>query len=132
MTKALFQKQMMEVFSWLYQDKKTGKHRNTKGVVGWGLFYLILFGFLGVIFGIAAVTLCSPLLHATMGWLYWCLMGLIAIFFGVFGSVFNTYSSLYQAKDNDLLLSMPIPTSRILLIRLSGVYAMGVMYESMV
>lgn len=38
-------------------------------------------------------------------------------------------SSLYQAKDNDMLLSMPIPTSRILLVRLSGVYAMGLMYE---
>ncbi len=59
-------------------------------------------------------------------------MGLIAIFFGVFGSVFNTYSSLYQAKDNDLLLSMPIPTSRILLVWLSGVYAMGLMYELIV
>ncbi len=67
MTSALFRKQMLEVFSWLYQDKKSGKHRNKKGVVGWGLFYLLLFGFLGVIFGIAAVTLCSPLLHAEMG-----------------------------------------------------------------
>ncbi len=132
MTSALFRKQMMEVFSWLYQDKKSGKHRTAKGVVGWGLLYLLLFAFLGVMFGVAAGTLCGPLLTEKMGWLYWCLMGLIAIFFGVFGSVFNTYSSLYQAKDNDMLLSMPIPTSRILLVRLSGVYAMGLMYEMIV
>ena len=26
--------------------------------------------------------------------------------FGVFGGVFNTYSSLYKAKDNDLMLSL--------------------------
>ncbi len=120
MTKALLKKQMMEVFSWLYQDKKSGKHRTAKGAVGCALLYLLLFGFLGVMFGAAAVSLCKPLLLNDMGWLYWCLMGLIAIFFGVFGSVFNTYSSLYQAKDNDLLLSMPVPVSRILLIRLSG------------
>ena len=132
MTAALFRKQMMEVFSWLYQEKKTGKHRTVKEVAGTVVLYLLLFGFLGVMFGVAAVTLCKPLLNADMGWLYWCLMGLIAIFFGVFGSVFNTYSSLYQAKDNDLLLSMPIPTSRILLVRLSGVYAMGLMYELIV
>ena len=56
-------------------------------------------------------------------------MGLLALFMGVFGSVFNTYASLYQAKDNDLLLSMPIPSGKILLVRLSGVYAMGLMYE---
>lgn len=132
MTRALLRKQLMEVFSWLYQDKKSGKHRSAKGVVGWGLLYLLLFAFLGVMFGAAAAALCAPMLTAGMGWLYWCLMGLIAIFFGVFGSVFNTYSSLYQAKDNDLLLSMPIPTSRILLARLSGVYAMGLMYELIV
>ncbi len=132
MTKALLKKQLMEVFSWLYQDKKSGKHRTAKGVAVCTLLYLLLFGFLGVMFGAAAGTLCKPLLFADMGWLYWCLMGLIAIFFGVFGSVFNTYSSLYQAKDNDLLLSMPVPVSRILLIRLSGVYAMGLLYEMIV
>lgn len=129
MTNALFRKQMMEVFSWLYKDKKSGKLRTIKEIAGYVLLYLLLFGFLGVMFGFAATALCAPLLSMNMGWLYWCLMGLISIFFGVFGSVFNTYSSLYQAKDNDLLLSMPLPTSRILLVRLSGVYAMGLMYE---
>lgn len=59
-------------------------------------------------------------------------MGLLALFMGVFGSVFNTYASLYQAKDNDLLLSMPIPSGKILLVRLSGVYAIGLMYEVIV
>lgn len=132
MTRALFRKQMMEVFSWLYQDKTSGKHRTARGVVGWALLYLLIFGFLGAMFGIAAAALCEPLLNAGMGWLYWCLMSLIAIFFGVFGSVFNTCSSLYQARDNDLLLSMPVPVSRILLVRLSGVYAMGLMYELIV
>ncbi len=132
MTRALFKKQMLEVFSWLYQDSKSGKRRSTKGIVGYGLLYLLLFGFLGVIFAFAAKMLCAPMISANMGWLYWCLMGLLAIFFGVFGSVFNTYSSLYQAKDNDLLLSMPIPVSRILPVRLSGVYAMGLMYELIV
>ena len=132
MTRALLRKQMMEVFSWLYQDKKTGKHRTKKGIAFLAVLYLLLFGFLGVMFGFVAVILCRPMVTVNMGWLYWCLMGLIAIFFGVFGSVFNTYSSLYQAKDNDMLLSMPIPTSRILLIRLSGVYAMGLMYELIV
>ena len=132
MTKALFRKQMMEVFSWIYKDRKTGKHRTTQGMIGFGLLYLFLFGFLGVVFFMAAVGLCEPLVEMGMGWLYWCLMGLISVFFGVLGSVFNTYASLYQAKDNDLLLSMPVPPSRILLVRLFGVYTMGLMYELIV
>ena len=48
MTKALFKRQMMEVFSWLYQEKKTGKHRSAKGVVGTAVLYLLLFRFLGI------------------------------------------------------------------------------------
>lgn len=132
MIKALFKKQMMEVFSWLYKDKKSGKLRSAKGLAGFIILYLIIFGFLGIAFYFAADMLCKPLLSAEMGWLYWCLMGLISIFFGVFGSVFNTYASLYHAKDNDLLLAMPIPASRILPVRLFGVYVMGLMYELIV
>lgn len=132
MTRALFKKQMLEVFAWVYKDRKSGKRRNTAGIVRYALLYLVIFGFLGVVFYMAANLLCGALVTAGVGWLYWCLMGLIALFLGVFGSVFNTYSSLYQAKDNDLLLAMPIPASRILLVRLSGVYAMGLMYELIV
>lgn len=42
---------------------------------------------------------------------------------------FNTFSTLYQAKDNDLLFAMPITERSVLTARLSGVYAMGLMYE---
>lgn len=132
MTKALLKKQMMEAFSWLYKDKKSGKIRNLQGILVYGLLYLVLFGVLGVTFYKVGAFLCEPLAGAGLGWLYWCLMGLMGLFMGVFGSVFNTYSALYQARDNDLLLSMPIPPSRILLARLSGVYVMGLMYELMV
>ena len=33
MTKTLIKKQMLEVFSWLYQNKKTGKNRDKKGII---------------------------------------------------------------------------------------------------
>ena len=132
MTKALFKKQLMEVFSWLYKDRKTGKIRDVKGIAVYVLLYLFLFGFLGTAFYAVADMLCAPLLSVGMGWFYWCLTGLISIFLGVFGSVFNTYSSLYGAKDNDFLLSLPIPTSQIILVRLFGVYTMGLVYELIV
>lgn len=132
MTKALFKKQMMEVFAWLFKDRKTGKLRGKSGIVGYVVLYIILFGSLGSMFYGAAYMLCAPLVAAGVGWLYWCLMGLLTIVLGVFGSVFTTYTSLYQAKDNDLLLSMPIPSSSIILVRLFGVYAIGLMYELMV
>lgn len=132
MGKALFQKQMMEVFSWVYQNKKSGKNRSALGIAGYVVLYLIIFGFLGGVFYFVADMLCKPLAAAGFGWLYFAIMGLLGVFFGVFGSVFNTYASLYQAKDNDLLLSMPIPAGKILMVRLLGVYAMGLMYELIV
>ena len=132
MTKALFRKQMMEVFSWLFQDKKSGKNRTKGGIIGFAVLYLLLFGFLGGIFYVTANMLCAPLYEIGFGWLYFALMGLIAVALGVFGSVFNTYSTLYQAKDNDLLLSLPVPPSKILTARLSGVFAIGLMYELIV
>lgn len=132
MTKALFKKQMMEVFSWVYKDRKSGKIRSAKGIVGYAALYLMVFGLLGQTFYMVADMLCEQLVSVSMGWLYWCFMGLISLFLGVFGSMFNAYTSLYQAKDNDLLLCMPIPTSRILLVRLFGIYTMSLMYELIV
>lgn len=51
---------------------------------------------------------------------------------GAFGSVFNTYAGLYLPKDNDLLLSMPIPISALVGARLFGVYLMGLLYSAVV
>ena len=129
MIKALFKKQIMEVFSWVYFDRKNGKNRSKGGVIGYAALYLFIFGFLGVFFFQMAKMLCKPLTDAGFGWLYFALMGLVAVAMGVFGSVFNTYSSLYKAKDNDFLLSLPVPPGKILMIRLCGVYLMGLMYE---
>mgnify|MGYP000538487894 FL=1 len=63
---------------------------------------------------------------------YFALMGLTAILLGAFGSVFNTFSSLYLSKDNDLLLSLPIQVSVIMISRLMSVYLMGLMYSGAV
>ncbi|MBQ9764708.1 MAG: hypothetical protein IJW18_00760 [Lachnospiraceae bacterium] len=132
MNKALLKKQFMEVFAWVYRNPKTGKSRSKLGILGNILMYVVVFGIVGVMFFGVADSLCKPLASVGFAWLYMALMGLMAMLLGVIGSVFNTYTSLYQAKDNDLLLSLPIPASKILIIRLIGVYAMGLMYELMV
>ena len=74
-------------------------------------------------------TLIKKQLMEVFAWLYRALMGIVSVTLGVFGSVFNTFSTLYQAKDNDLLFAMPITERSVLTARLSGVYTMGLMYE---
>ena len=121
MTKALFKKQMMELFSFFWQDKKKNKIRTGRSLAMGILMYVLLFGVLAAMFYMLAESLCEPLVNAGLGWLYFSLTGLIGVALGAFGSIFNTYASLYLAKDNSFLLAMPIPASGILTVRLMGV-----------
>ena len=131
MVKTLLKKQFLEIFrSYLYDSKKN-KARSKAGTIAYFvLFVLIMVGMLGGMFTAMSVTLCAPLADAGAGWLYFAITGVIAIVLGIFGSVFSTYTGLYLAKDNDLLLSMPIPVRAIMISRLMGVYLMGLMYAA--
>ena len=129
MVKTLLKKQMLESFSWLFYNAKSGKLRKGIGLLGNILLYVAVFGIVAAMFFVMALDLCEPLVAIGYGWLYFAIIGMVAIVLGAFGSVFNTHSTLYLAKDNDLLLALPIPVSKILFARISGVYLMGLMYE---
>ncbi len=133
MLKVLLNKQIMEVFKGYFYDSKKNKMRSKWAIAGWFIFFIVIMvGLLGGIFTGLAMTLCKGLLQFEMGWLYFLIMGSISIILGAFGSVFNTYSGLYLSKDNDLLLSMPIPVRTIITARLLNVYLMGTMYVAAV
>lgn len=131
MLKTLLKKQIGEVFKGYFYNAKKNKMRSKFAVAMWILFFVaIMVGMLGGMFGFLASNLCDSLVAANMGWLYFMIMSSIAIFLGAFGSVFNTFSGLYLAKDNDLLLSMPIPVNVIIASRLLNVYLLGTMYAA--
>lgn len=133
MLKTLVKKQMTEIFrSYFYNAKKNRMRSRGSTVCYIVLFVLLMAGLLGGMFAFLSVSLCAPFAAAGMDWFYFTLMGLVAIALGAFGSVFNTYSGLYLAKDNDLLLSLPIPVQSVIAARLTGVYLMGLMYSAVV
>ena len=133
MVKTLLKKQFTEIFRSYFYDTKKNKARSKAGTIAYFvLFVLIMAGMLGGMFTMMSLSLCEPLCAAGAGWLYFAITGIIAILLGIFGSVFSTYTGLYLAKDNDLLLSMPIPVRAIMLSRLMGVYLMGLMYAAVV
>ena len=133
MLKLLLKKQLLEIFQVYFYDAKKNKARSkTSTAMYFALFILLVFGLLGGIFTFLAAKLCTPLITAGMDWMYFALMGMIAVLLGAFGSVFNTYAGLYLPKDNDLLLSMPIPVSVLVGARLFGVYLMGLLYSAVV
>ncbi|MBE5906945.1 MAG: hypothetical protein E7277_09245 [Lachnospiraceae bacterium] len=133
MLKVLVKKQIGEVFKGYFYNAKKNEMRPKWAVALWFLFFIVLMvGVLGGMFAFLADSLCGGLVKVGMDWLYFLLMSGIGIALGAFGSVFNTFSGLYLSKDNDLLLSMPIPTRTIVASRLLNVYLLGTMYVATV
>ena len=133
MVKLLVKKQLRELFRSYFFNQKKNTKRSVAGTVLYFIFFaVIMVGVLGGMFTALSITLCAPLAGVNMGWLYFAIMIVLAVVLGVFGSVFNSYSGLYLAKDNDLLLSLPIPPRALIVSRLLTVYLMGLMYSACV
>ncbi|MDO4343634.1 MAG: hypothetical protein Q4C50_02405 [Eubacteriales bacterium] len=132
MLRTLFKKQVWEMASFIYQDGRNGKRRSRAALVLYALLMVYIPCIFGWLFFEMAGSLCPALVQMKLGWLYFALMGLMATALGVIGSIFMTYSGLYQARDNELLLSMPIAPWKILLVRLSGIYAISFIFEATV
>ena len=132
MVKTLLRKQAMQMTAFLFRSGKSGKRRSTAGVFGYGLLLLYcLVVFVGMFYAMASA-LCGPLHDMDLDWLYFAMMGIIALAVGLFGSIFSTYSALYQGKDNELLLSMPIPPYCILLVRMVGCFVSTLLFVAVV
>lgn len=102
--------------------------------------------------GLVALAIVSPILFAVyfymllsffrltaevtaqmqMQWIHYALAAGVAVLLSVFGSVFSTQSQLFDAQDNELLLSMPIKPHHILLSRLILVYALNLLFSLIV
>ena len=109
MTKALLRVRFRALFhSMLRQSRQKRRHGT-----GMTVLFILLFAYVGVVFcGMFALMFSklAPAYHtAGLDWLYFATAGLMALGLSVFGSVFATQSEIYDAKDNGLLLSMPIP-----------------------
>ena len=133
MFKVLVKMQFAVWFRGYFYSAKKNKMRSKAGIVAYFiLFFMIMVVMLGGMFSSLSLTLCGPLCENDLGWMYFLMLGGISIVLGAFGSVFNTFSALYLSKDNDLLLSLPIPVRDIVAARLVSVYLMGTMYEAAV
>ena len=131
MLKLLIRKQMGEIFRAYFYDAKKNRARSKTATAAYIVLFIgVMAGVLGGLFTYVALSLCGPMTAAGADWLYFAVMGLLSILMGTFGSVFNTYASLYLARDNDLLLSLPIPPGVIMASRLLSVYLMGLMYSA--
>lgn len=126
--RALFRKQLREQGAFLVRSASTGRHRTKAGRLAFGALYggivlLVMLSFFSL-----AWPLGELLLPAGQEVLYFLAMELLTLAVGVFAGAFSSYGSLFQARDNDLLLALPIPPWMIFAVRMSGLYAMCLFY----
>lgn len=132
MLKVLLKKQFLEMGQGLFRSRKTGKMRSRGGTIGFLILFAFLFLSIATAFYGYADLMCVPLVAQGRGWLYFAMMGLMALFIGVVGSVFNTYNALYKSKDTELLLSMPVAPTAIITSRMVSVYAMSLLFTGII
>ncbi len=131
MFKALLRKQLSELLTFFVAPKRGGKPRSTGMTVCVILLAIAAVGMLTVFFAGMALSLCAALCPAGLDWMYFAIMGGISFIFGVFGSVFTAYNGLFVAKDNELLLSMPIKPKFIVFVRMLGLYIISFIFDAM-
>ncbi|MGO5115267.1 hypothetical protein ACTQ33_09590 [Candidatus Avoscillospira sp. LCP25S3_F1] len=122
MVKALLRARFLQLFRTLLRSGRKGKQRTGGSLILYALLMLYVLGVFCWLFGSMADTLCMPLYQLELDWLYFALMAITAVALGVVGSIFSTKSQLFEAKDNEMLLAMPIPPKWILLSRMVVLY----------
>lgn len=128
----LFKKQITELLS-----NMLGGRPLKQGIFSVRMMIYLLLGFYMFIlifrvFWNMSATLCRPLCEAGNNWMYFALMGVMATFIGVTGSLFTANSTIYHAKDNEILLAMPIPQWMIVFVRMAMIYVVSAVFEFMV
>lgn len=132
MLKTLCRRHWLQMTAFLTTDQRNGKRRSLGSLLLYAILFLFAFGAMIVLFYNFGRLSCRPLLDAGLGWLYFSAIGMTAILLGLIISIFTTYSGIYNAKDNDLLFSLPIPPRHILLTRMAGSYFLGLLFEALV
>lgn len=128
MLKALLRVRLAAFSSWLTGGGR-GK-RMTKGkkigfallmLYAGGAFAFMFFGFFSSIAGAFAA--------AGLEWLYFAFYGITAFAMMFIGSVFAAKAQIFEARDNELLLAMPIPPAQILGSRMLVLLFMNLLFD---
>lgn len=111
---------------------KNGNKRKTpmKGLMFLLIAYVAVM--LAVMSTLIFLPLCRPFVDAGYGWFYFAFAGIMSFVICFIGSIFSTQAQLFEAKDNELLLSMPISPSAILVSRMVFLVLMNYVYEAFI
>ena len=126
----LIKKQFMEL-STLFS---MGKRRSKRGSAGGFAFTLILYAVIALSLGASMYALAESLSPVLLGqgedWKLFVMMDILGIALATLITMFSADLTLFRAKDNEILLSMPIPPGYILLARMAPLYVIALMFTA--
>jgi len=132
MIKTLLSVRFRALFAGMTAQGRKKKKRSTGMVILFAILYVYLIAVVGGVMCLTFYSLAEPYHSLGLDWLYFAIAGLMGLGLAVFGSVFATQSQLYDAKDNALLLSMPIPPKVILLSRMIPLLTLNLLFAGIV
>ena len=125
MLKALLKVQWAIFVSIFTGSARSKKKQSAGKAIGFALLMVYAFGALMFLFFHVFDTIAAPFSALGLDWFYFTMMWLIAFALMFIGSVFTAKAQLFEAKDNERLLAMPIPPEMILLSRMVVLYLLN-------
>jgi ABC-2 type transport system permease protein len=126
MISKLFAINMKALYAGIFRIGKKKAGSAKKLIVAIVALYLIAAFF--VLFATLFHAVLIPFFEAGIGWMYFSLLAMIVFGLSVISTIFTATSQLFGAKDNELLLSMPIKPSAILISRLLVIMSIEYVY----
>lgn len=118
---ALLKTRISSIFSGMLVRRKNKKN-TPLAKVGVAILLVYIIAVFAFMFGGLFSQLAVPFHEGGIDWFYFAIAILLSSVMMLVGSVFTAYAQLYNARDNDLLLSMPIPSHIILASRMASLY----------
>lgn len=132
MLKALFRVRMAALGASFTGASRSKTAQSKPKLFGFALLMLFCFTCFIFLFWQIFANIAGPFRQMGLGWLYFSMAALFGVALMFIGSVFTAKAQLYEAKDNDLLLSLPIKPAYVLLSRMFMLWVLAFGMELLV
>lgn len=132
MLKTLLKVRLAAFAAYFTGASRSQKKRSGAQKIGMLLLMLYCFGAFCMLFYTSFSSLAGVYAKLSLGWLYFAMYAVAAFALMVFGTVFTAKAQLFEAKDNELLLSLPVRPRDILASRMVSLLLWNLLFGLMV
>lgn len=129
MLKLLLKARLLAMMDRIGGQKKSRKAATAGKLTLMVLGGLVLLALICGLFGLLITPLYRGLRDGGMTWLIFAMAGALACLLSFVFTMFYAQGAIFEAKDNEMLLSMPIPPSAILGSRVAALYFLNLLFS---